>query len=403
MKKMIEEKAKKFFATLSVHGVPRIVKTDRWLIKLIWIVMITTSISAGVYIISKSVKDFYRYDVITNIERVRPDRVTFPAVAICKLNMFRKSIYKNLTLIGSELTSEVSLKNFIRNYESPNGDKNISNLEVFQISQDGRTCLRFNGASIKKNLEIVNSTKLALSLEFNEKFIYWLSARRDANVYKGIETTYQVFIGDNYLNSYMRDVLNFGVLPENLHNIKIETTDIEEKLEEPYNQCMQAGVGGETYIQMNCVEKCLNRVIKAKYNCSIPSFYRVNGLRKCFEQFDRKINYKFDDQLDALINEFYVACKMECPKQCQSKKMIIRHSEISVQGQGYTGFGFSLDELSFFKITQIPKMNTFSLIASIGGSLGLFIGARFLSLVEIMEFIIDVLYILLTDRFNYIN
>lgn len=399
MKKVIKEKAKNFFATLSVHGVPRIVKTERLLIQLIWIVMITTSISAGVYIISKSVKDFYRFDVITNIERVRPDRVTFPAVAICKRNMFRKSIYKNLTWIRSELTSEVSLKSFIRSYESPNGDKNISNLEVFQISQDGSTCLRFNGASIKKNLESVNSTKSTLSLEFDEKFYYWLSAR-DVNVYKGIETTYQVFIGDNYLNSYLSDVLHFGVMPENLHNIKIETTDIEEKLEEPYNQCIQAGAGDETYIQMNCVEKCLNREIKAKYNCSIPSFYKVDGLRRCFEQFDSQINYELDDQLEALTNEFYVACEMECPKQCHSKKMIIRHSETSIQGQGYTVFGFSLDELSSFKITQIPKMNIFSLIASIGGSLGLFIGARFLSCVEIMEFIIDVLYILLTDRFS---
>ena len=66
--------------------------------------------------------------------------------------------------------------------------------------------------------------------------------------------------------------------------------------------------------------------------------------------------------------------------------------------QRLINFSAFFSDFSYLEITQIPKMTAFSLIASIGGSLALFIGIRFLSLVEILEFFIDVFYALVIDR-----
>jgi hypothetical protein len=63
---------------------------------------------------------------------------------------------------------------------------------------------------------------------------------------------------------------------------------------------------------------------------------------------------------------------------------------------------FYFSDLSYLEITQIPKINEYSLIASIGGSLGLFVGIRFLSLVEVVEYIIDLIYVIFIERSHQI-
>ena len=48
--------------------------------------------------------------------------------------------------------------------------------------------------------------------------------------------------------------------------------------------------------------------------------------------------------------------------------------------------------LSYQKVTEVPAMNFFSLVAGIGGSLGLFIGASFFSIFEFLTFIVAALF-----------
>ena len=60
------------------------------------------------------------------------------------------------------------------------------------------------------------------------------------------------------------------------------------------------------------------------------------------------------------------------------------------QGQVSQSVRVSFSDLSFIQISQNPKMTGFSLISSVGGTLGLFIGIRFLSLVEVLEYVSEV-------------
>ena len=51
-------------------------------------------------------------------------------------------------------------------------------------------------------------------------------------------------------------------------------------------------------------------------------------------------------------------------------------------------------------ITQIPKISLFDLISNIGGTLSLFIGISFFSLVELFEFLIYVFCAIVSIKFG---
>jgi len=49
--------------------------------------------------ISQAVADYYKYDKITNIERVNPESVTFPAIIICTSEGYSREHFINGSLI----------------------------------------------------------------------------------------------------------------------------------------------------------------------------------------------------------------------------------------------------------------------------------------------------------------
>jgi hypothetical protein len=59
------------------------------------------------------------------------------------------------------------------------------------------------------------------------------------------------------------------------------------------------------------------------------------------------------------------------------------------------------DDLKYTLITQQPKLELFGLISNIGGSLGLFLGFTFISLLEIFEVLAEFIY--LYFEYNNIN
>ena len=57
--------------------------------------------------------------------------------------------------------------------------------------------------------------------------------------------------------------------------------------------------------------------------------------------------------------------------------------------------------LDYTVIDQIPKMSVLDLISNIGGNLGLFISISFLSFAEIIELLVEIIYIFVyTNRSN---
>ena len=346
--------------------------------------MILISVTAGLYIIAKSIKDYYNYDVITNIKRMTPSYVTYPAITICFYNEFTKIYYINGLPFKSEISHNISIQNFLEFGLFKNKELNTSELDFFQNTNGLNSCVRFNGnRDNKARLEIVNNTSERLDFKFST-IISKIVSRNEQVKYKLSYDYFDLYIGDNYLNSYM-NFIPLSLMTKHIHSFHIVKSETEKKLGKPYNDCDESL--NKTYRQMNCIEQCINRNIKDEYNCSIPSYYKIEGLGECH------------NQTKILIKEFYKTCEYECPKECESYQFRV---EVLSSSSNELDLYFYFSDLSYLEITQIPKINEYSLIASIGGSLGLFVGIRFLSLVEVVEYIIDLIYVIFIERSHQI-
>lgn len=388
-----------------MHGISRLVEVKSLSVKLAWTLMITASMICGSFIIFKSANDFYRHDVITNIERESSEQATFPAVTVCMLDTGMKKIQIiNDTIEGySEYSPNMahfnlSIIDFISECTF-NGrqlfEEDVEFFEIMTRNQDSYSCVRFNGGP-KYTHEVVhrrNKNQLELRL-YDEIYdvVDGKSPSEELVKYYNL-FYYHLFVGDNYLNSQLKIS---PIIVENCYDyiITIDKTDVEKKLPEPYNQCTDSV--DESYRQTNCIEMCINKEFKDKYNCSVKSYYMIAGLEPCHDI--RGIN------VSQAISRFYTDCLVECPKECETIKYTSqvmietkkRYDEynpsfdLNKSHEHYTSISFLLKDFSALKITQIPKMSSFDLIANIGGSFGFFVGISFLSFIEVFEFIIDI-------------
>ena len=88
------------------------------------------------------------------------------------------------------------------------------------------------------------------------------------------------------------------------------------------------------------------------------------------------------------ILEFDQACDRQCPQEC----ILVTYDTVSAvyERNGSLTVRVTYADLSYIDIGQTAKMNAFSLISEIGGSLGLFVGITFLSLLELLEYLYEI-------------
>ncbi len=342
--------------------------------------------------ISQAVADFYKYDKITNIERVNPENVTFPAITVCIGEGYQREHYVNGSLIKRVRIVSNLLKQFVNFKETnflffkKNSLLNVNNsLDTFKISNPLNglflDCLRFN-AEKNKSVELFKAS----SIEDGPRIVLNDFYREDISEneyyrYTSFFSDFLVYVGDNFLNSF-EGLQYLQIQPYSFNVIEIEKVSIETKLPEPYNPCKKYSVD-EPYHQMNCIETCTYKEIKNKYNCTFQlTLFSIQGLRKC------EFNYW------VLKSEFSANCLKTCPlESCFSEKFTFN----SLRGSDYvyTAFRFYFRELSTLNITQIPKTDGFTFLNNIGGGLGLFMGIAFPNLIEFSQFILEIILILI--------
>lgn len=90
----------------------------------------------------------------------------------------------------------------------------------------------------------------------------------------------------------------------------------------------------------------------------------------------------------------YSSCKDECPITCETKyfTMITNHHYNQYNSDTFKLFLY-FKTLKYTSITQIPKYTFTDLVSSIGGTLGLFVGLRLLSFVDILQFLLEMLFL----------
>ena len=220
--------------------------TENYLLKLFWTVLILVIFGFGFYNISYAVSDYYKYDKITNIERVAPDNVTFPAITICAEGIYQRDYYKNAYLTKTEYIDIINdnihrISRFLdlntgKTYFYSNFSLlNLSNnLDLFKIPDNSLDCIRLN-AILNKSVDLfkVSSIEDYFIIRLNNFYTEPVSKNEYYNYSFGTLSIF-VYVGDNYLNSFEKLLpLYLGIYRSYTIEILKESTEI--KLPEPYN------------------------------------------------------------------------------------------------------------------------------------------------------------------------
>ena len=196
---------------MAIPGIRLIVTTDNYLFKASWTILILISFGFGIYNISYAANNYYQFDVITNIERVTPDNVTFPAITICAYNLFWKTHYKNGSIINNELIKnqnypkifnflDLELTSFVSK-KLPTDFNAIDRIDSFKTPDYVLDCLRFNGLTNKSiQLFKASSTEDLFKVGIKNNYIVSISDNEYLN-YSFHISYFNVYIRDNHLNS----------------------------------------------------------------------------------------------------------------------------------------------------------------------------------------------------------
>ena len=93
--KIIKDSTKELILTSTFQGLPNLIRTKRLFFKVIWFISLLVSSSACVYYETKTILDYFDYEVMTNIETINEPNAQFPTISIC--NQFNKDFeFKNV-------------------------------------------------------------------------------------------------------------------------------------------------------------------------------------------------------------------------------------------------------------------------------------------------------------------
>ena len=189
----------------------------------------------GFYNITDLTNDYFKYEVVTNVERVTEENFTFPAVTICQSHFVERHYYKNNTFVKKEIVTDLSMKNFIAYSFFKETSNNITDqLELFRLPQYGYICTRFNGVSnqnLENQLVKVNTTNEPFYIGIHHKYFQFINENEYFNYTLNINQPFTVFIEDNYLNSFYG---KFSLMKNGIeHYISMVKSESEEKLDDP--------------------------------------------------------------------------------------------------------------------------------------------------------------------------
>jgi hypothetical protein len=204
----------------------------------------------------------------------------------------------------------------------------------------------------------------------------------------------------------------------NYFNIK---RTLDQRLGLPYNNCFKnvsesdlnqtvinlMNENNLEYSQKECFGSCINLKYKEMNPCN-QSYDNENifffaSTNKCIEEFIREKgmhdlcmlnycpldcdHYSYDVSLHSVIETATGNISMK------SSTNYVGFNTYENVSRTFYGLRVYYDELEYTLIRQQPKIEPFGLISNIGGTLGLFIGFSFISILELVEVVAELVFI----------
>ena len=414
------------------------------LIKVVLFLFVLGSIGCTSYLVISSIMTYFTYGVVASSRTLYETPTLFPKVTFCNYNFFT-------TKYGYDVIQ--SGKNIYIDYFSTEEKKRISrdldeillectfnlkscNSSDFVWSYDpiNGNCFTFNSGFDS------NGNKVVLKDSMLSGFYYGLRLTLYVNIYEKILETGYFKKVSNELGAYflignsshlkydekngIRASPGFGT------NIMIDR-EFKSILPKPYSNCdLDSSFETDSdlfnlilkskyqYSQQLCITQCFQKYLITKYNCTGTSIVNIFNLTKECNIDDKVIQLYQNTSFisDLFTNICFPLCPLEC-NQTLFKSSIsttllvgdkylsrIKNSNLATDFINRTIDATTIEKslvkvnifyesLSYTDTIESPQMNMVSLLGSIGGNLGLFLGVSVFSLGEIIEVLIEIYFI----------
>lgn len=440
----------------TIHGLPRIFKSEIRIVKLLWLICFLGSAGYCVYMTLGSIFNYLDYEVITSIESIRQVPSLLPEITLCNYNQYQNpNTYSYINQIDSNL---IVMNNFHRNFfirnqllaENDSFKKSLSH-DLSELLLECRlndencyaddfiwtyhplygNCYRFNSGKNKTSFDVEikgvsragpnNGLVLKLfvgnpnnSLYFIEKTGFHLMINNQS--YKlNVDDGYDIATGTFTSVSLIR---NFYKKLSNPYNDCIKEISPLKKIDENFYKAFVSQ--NKTYRQIDCYNLCYQSLVISGCSCFLYSLDRLNGERPCLNSTQVVCSLKVWGEFLTIRAE---ECNTKCPQECDSMNFQIgmtfadfpslKYSETLMVNPKITsklsnityetlkrsvlGLAIYYDQLIYSELSQIPKIEIVDLVSNIGGLFGLFLGLSFLSFVELIE----VFLVLINILFKY--
>jgi len=375
----------------SFHGIPNIIKAEKSLTRFIWLLFTLFSTSICAFFINKGIVSYLSFKYVTNINVIDEQPMLFPTISICSC------------MLNISLPLNLFLKSCIFNNDN-SCEKNPENYFIQFNDPRYRICYRFNSGTSNLLETSIAGRSGGLQLEVNET--------------NGL----LIFIHNNSMPPYPNE--NYNNI--NGNSIFVSTgfsTDLAinkiftQRLAQPYNRCVKTindfndSASNKTlyeyilnnnhiYSQQRCYKLCFDLDYITNNPCNCTTNVRIDNVwQKCFVEMEKEningctFKYKAKFNQESLIDK----CNKYCPLECDSSEYTTSYSfhiTETLSRNDTLKFKAYYKELKYILISQEPKMDIIDLIANIGGLFGLFLGASFLSFIEIFELLFEAFYLI---------
>jgi hypothetical protein len=111
--KSVRQTCKSFFEQASTHGLSNILRNDSTIAKTVWVIILASAMVCAVSSINSALTAFLNREFLTAFKLINDNRSPFPAVTVCNMNAYRKSVLEK-TLNSSQ--NEEEGEEFDRNW-----------------------------------------------------------------------------------------------------------------------------------------------------------------------------------------------------------------------------------------------------------------------------------------------
>jgi hypothetical protein len=387
------------------------------------------------YLVIQSLITYLGYGVTTTSRHVFETKALFPKVKFCNVNPFTSEYAYRLTQMGifnsKNLTTKLrkklahDLSDIL--LECKFNDKFCNSTEfTWSFHHSYGNCYKFNTGLDSNGKRINLKQSNLVGPKFGLQMTLYVNHYEMLNNYVSYGLGGLIQIGNS---SYSTFYSNSGIFvsPGTIVYISMNR-EFKTMLPKPYSNCEIDSntpkyihgrefynlIANSTYeyTQQLCISQCIQKHYIEKYNCTLDFLLSLYHKSQCSSDLDSifdgnfindvctpmcplecsRIKYKTSISFNQLNGNSYISLIKKNPRL--SSDFINRILDATQAEKSIVKVNIFYESLSYTHSTESPQMDMVSLLANIGGNMGLFLGVSVFTLAEIVNVLIEVYFIL---------